>query len=469
MCKKVLFVCFLLSAVLLKAQFERDYKPIEIAPIPKSFTELNQIELLEKSVKSNTILTAEEADYYFRRFAFYKTELLKSGQLYLDTVITKYLDGIKNKLLVNNPELKANIQLYLTRYTSVNAFCFLDGSIFVNVALIGELASEEELAFILAHEIGHYAEQHSVKDFKRLKTIQDQETNYSNYYSDNFRSLKFSRESEFDADAWGLQLMASAGYDVTHAAKALEKINHKEDTIATIEFKKIFSNNLFILDTSKCNYEAAMKYKKLVFKNNIDPIRTGRLDDLFQTHPNTEKRIDAVNLMVKTMKHKNVAIKVGNDFEKIKRMSQFELVENEFRFQDYLNTFIKAKALQKEYPKNEYLETMVLKSLYWLSYYKELNIDGDILLNARPDGQEYDFYTFLALVNTLPLKDLKKMAFAYSYDKSEKNVESESILFYTALITDNYLGKSASKSYYQDYDTKFPNGTFKRFVKTKLQ
>jgi beta-barrel assembly-enhancing protease len=453
---------FSLSSV---AQFAEDYVPIQSkASIPSAFL-IDPAEATKINVAENKVLTEKQAQDYFAQMNFFKSQLFQSGRLYLANDITVYIDSIKDRLLAPEPKLKTEIKIFLTRYTNANAFCFPDGSIFMNSGLLAVVDNESELAFIIAHEIAHYAEQHSIKDLKKLFLIREKELNYQNKNSDTYRSLRFSRESEFDADAWALQLMAQADYDVKMAGSALLKLKDKK-VETELDYLKIFSTTDLKIDTSWITEKARKNARRHFESNENSTIATGKLDDIFETHPDLDKRVEAVNLMARSIKKD--AAPEQERFNRIGEVARFERIENNYEQQDYLNTVINSLRLLEKYPDNIYLHFSVARALYWMSYYKEINPD-DFDLDGDKSQNTEDFYTLYALLNNISLKDSKKLAFEYTRLRDEKYSGKENILFYMAVNTENYLGKVAARNYYRDYQIKYPQGRYGNFVKTKLQ
>ncbi len=106
-----------------------------------------------------------------------------------------------------------------------NAFAIPGGYIFIFDGLLAKLGSEEELAGVLAHEIGHVIHNHFFKDDPKvtamtLATIaaillsRGSGAAASIAMAGNISAqLQFSRENEEEADASGIRYLKQAGYD----------------------------------------------------------------------------------------------------------------------------------------------------------------------------------------------------------------------------------------------------------------
>ncbi len=127
-----------------------------------------------------------------------------------------------------------------------NAFAIPGGYVFVFDGLLAKLSSEEELAGVLAHEIGHVTHNHFFKDDAKvtamtLATIaaillsRGSGAAASIAMATNISAqLQFSRENEEEADASAIVYLKRAGYDpkgMLHFFQTLlryEKINGAE-------------------------------------------------------------------------------------------------------------------------------------------------------------------------------------------------------------------------------------------------
>jgi predicted Zn-dependent protease len=85
-----------------------------------------------------------------------------------------------------------------------NAFAFGNGSVYILKGLFKTITSDNELAFVIAHEISHVILKHSAKSVEYQNRM-----NLSNKDS---KVREFSREQEFEADKFGILFSIRAGY-----------------------------------------------------------------------------------------------------------------------------------------------------------------------------------------------------------------------------------------------------------------
>jgi predicted Zn-dependent protease len=108
----------------------------------------------------------------------------------------------------------------------INAFALPGGHVFVGPGLINQMSSEDELAFVLSHEIEHIDHYHAVE---RVQI----EAQLRKVSLDAFAALAqiplslwqagYSKDEEFEADREGLRLAASAGYSPRGAIDLLTR------------------------------------------------------------------------------------------------------------------------------------------------------------------------------------------------------------------------------------------------------
>ncbi len=116
-----------------------------------------------------------------------------------------------------------------------NAFALPGGYVYISRQLLALLNNEAELAFVMGHEVGHVAAQHSQKRQQRStlsgigaailgavtgSNIVGQLANTGA----QLYTLGYSRDQERQADSLGLRYLAQAGYDPVSSASSLNSL-----------------------------------------------------------------------------------------------------------------------------------------------------------------------------------------------------------------------------------------------------
>ena len=153
----------------------------------------------------------------------------------------------KNKLINNKKELSyvrrvgkkiaqvcdrnyLNYHFYILDDNGMNAFSLPGGFVFLNRGIV-EKTTEGELAFVIAHEVGHVCARHSVKRLQVAlgaslimgivaKGVENDLLSRAVDVVYNVVSLGYSRKDEFLADSLAVKYTYKAGYD-PHAGISL--------------------------------------------------------------------------------------------------------------------------------------------------------------------------------------------------------------------------------------------------------
>lgn len=171
--------------------------------------------------------------------------MLEADQIYPDEEWQSYVDAIGQRLLAVTPHAGKEYHFYVLDNPGVNAMAFPDAYIFVNRGLISYLRSEDELAGVIGHEIGHVVGRHASRS-KQTKLLGDiagvlgsilagtgAVADLSNTATATLLS-GYGREFELEADEYGGEFLALAGYN------PLSMI----DVIQVLKDHSLFSKNV---------------------------------------------------------------------------------------------------------------------------------------------------------------------------------------------------------------------------------
>lgn len=156
---------------------------------------------------------------------------------------------IVNKLTESLTNNQRHFRVHVVSNKDVNAGALPGGHILVYTGLLKSVKSENELAFVLAHEMGHIINKDSIKSLSKNIAIAsvstflfsaDKKLNTLFNGSIEGLNLKFSRDAEEKADKFGLHLLNDS---YGHAGGAIEFFKNIEVNYNKPKFVYYFSTH----------------------------------------------------------------------------------------------------------------------------------------------------------------------------------------------------------------------------------
>jgi predicted Zn-dependent protease len=109
----------------------------------------------------------------------------------------------------------------------INAFALPGGHVFVGQGLLDQMTSEDELAFVLGHELEHIDHYHAVERVQIEAKLKSLNLDVVAAIADIPMSLwqaGYSKDQEFEADREGLRIAVAAGYSPQGAVNMTERM-----------------------------------------------------------------------------------------------------------------------------------------------------------------------------------------------------------------------------------------------------
>jgi len=246
--------------------------------------------------------------------------------------LKKYLEGICNRLLKHSPVSKVPFEIIITGSQGYGAaIATPDGVIAVPFGFLSSVESEDEIAWLLVHELSHvilrhhdieWVEQYHDKSLTALEQtlgainlFNQIRTSFNNtadteLYADAEKALKINallyklntrglipawqRDQEDEADLLGLDLVVKSGYDLSVSILVLEKIlqwsgEEEKKILNLLDRKKYFDKVLDDLQDAP-TLEQIRGYISEFLQNEIDAVNNWAS----RTHRMTQKRIESL-------------------------------------------------------------------------------------------------------------------------------------------------------------------------------
>jgi len=155
-----------------------------------------------------------------------------------DPLLVEWVQRVGEDIAAVSPRPDVRYVFTITDTDEMNAFAAPGGFIFVTRGLLDEVSSDDELAGVLAHEMGHVVERHGMKQLEKqvlalglLSTIRNekyQDLLLALQFLDLVVSLKYSRDLESRADRFGVEHTYRAGYDPAGLVSFFEHLLARE-------------------------------------------------------------------------------------------------------------------------------------------------------------------------------------------------------------------------------------------------
>ncbi len=162
-----------------------------------------------------------------------------------DAALTGYVDAVGQRLVKESPRHDLPHQFHVVDMVEPNAFALPGGYVYVTRGLLALVNTEDELAGVVGHEIGHVAARHTVQRISRqgpFALITNLVSGVTGFFVPvvgnivggvgNFaQSLVFSpysRSQESEADEVGQEMAAKAGWDPVGLATFLATLGREE-------------------------------------------------------------------------------------------------------------------------------------------------------------------------------------------------------------------------------------------------
>ncbi|CAC5339975.1 MULTISPECIES: M48 family metallopeptidase [Planktothrix] len=157
--------------------------------------------------------------------------LSKQVKLFRNQEAQSYINQIGQRLVQASDRPNIPYTFQVIDDSSVNAFATMGGFVYVNTGLIAAASNEAELASVMAHEIGHIAGRHAIKQMRQAAVAAGVATAVG---ADQNKLVQIgvelalnrpkSREAEYEADRMGLATLARAGYAPRGAVDFMAKL-----------------------------------------------------------------------------------------------------------------------------------------------------------------------------------------------------------------------------------------------------
>ncbi|MFL9839014.1 M48 family metallopeptidase [Flavobacterium sp. ST-75] len=346
-------------------------------------------------------------------------EKIDNNNFICDSELNSYLNGLMNEILTSNSIDKDIYRILLSKDPDVNAYNTGDGTVVVNYGLFLAVDNEDELVFVICHEVGHQFLDHLKKDveayarlstseemIKKTKEIKKQKYGKASMATNLLKNIRYQsyserREKEIEADSIGLVFYRQTKRSPAAAISLLQKLDvsdAEKDSLVVEDYKKIFEKGGFVV-------------KQRYFEQEESLFQTYTKDERFnadslKSHPDCSTRI---TLIKDYLDNKFLESSMGSStgFEEIKRNSVYQNLFNMFSAQDYGISLYEALKLYKYE-----LEDPVLKNIIYLNLVKIYDSRKNYTINRYVPKHDNlrntkSLNRFISFISNIKMTDLE--------------------------------------------------------------
>lgn len=437
---------------------------------------------LEEDLSTSNISNNEDIRKVYEARTQRLIDKIQNNHFIFDSPMNERLERILQHIVEKNPAIpKDRLRIFLSRYFWPNASCLGEGTMVFNIGLFRRLENDDQIAFILCHELAHFTEDHVNESVRKniaareellgsdeFKNIAKQE--YGSYEAKQnllknftFDNKRHSRTHEKEADHLGMNYYVNTKYAASEAIRCLEILDEidEEKYAGKVDLKNLFDNSEYPFQNRwlRTKSSGLSVMKKATSEWNSDSLKT---------HPDCVQRIDLIkrNFSVKELIGEKVNTKESYFAEEL-LLADFEIVQSTFDFSDLGRCLYYSFQLLGVYPENAYLRATVGRCLYHL-YHARKNHELNEYV-AFPSRQEKEYLEVLRFIHNLRLSELKKLNYHFLSGAAPVLRKNEDYFFSLVLSSSLLEDKEMAKQFLADYQTAFPGGKYSDWVEGLLE
>lgn len=340
----------------------------------------------------------------------------------------EHINALFNQIVKKNPQHKnlASTRILLSFAESPNASAIGNGFVIINLPLLANLNMEDELAFILCHELAHnllehpqeglvdYARTKSSREIKKqTREIEKKKYNKGENASGLFRKIIYSnrkrhRAIEFQADSLGFVLYknAFAGRESTalKSFSTLDEMDKESDSLQLKDYEKLFSSakQPFKKEWIESDEISNYKYDKALKFWQIDSLKT---------HPDCVDRANRLKTLFNITAGNDSLDKI--DYAAVSNRAKYDHVLGLYVMKEYGKSLYQALLLLKNSPGDTYLRTIVHNNLSRIQE-SQKNYTMNKYVEIMSPRYSNSYNVFLSFLRQLRKSEINELINQYS-------------------------------------------------------
>ena len=350
---------------------------------------------------------------------------IRDSQYVFNSVLNAKLTPILKEIYASNKDIDPSGHYFLMNASPVpNAACYGDGLFSLNLGLLSILENDDELAFILCHEMAHLYLDHVGKNInnaidmlnsseveKRAKRIKRQRYGTTRQGLKLLEELSYdildhSRKAEAQADSLGYVFFSKTKYNPKASITSLQKLGDLEDMI--------FSDSVAIapmFDLEAYPFRKAWLKKEETFFNTTEKIDDYEWNkDSLKTHPDIPYRIEQINKHFKVTEgpgHKDYFNAINEPFRLLAPQIYNDLKRFDF------SIYYLLRNLEEDPGNRSYYLSMLAQTMAEVYKAKKKHEFGKYVPVTSPFSEEKHLNTIRQFLHNLELKHIRKIGYYF--------------------------------------------------------
>ena len=186
-------------------------------------------------------------------------QIVGGRRIFHDEALTENLQVITSQLLNAIPDTEYNFRFHIIEDSQINAFAMPGGNVVIHTGLLLKVATPEEIAGVLAHEIAHVTNKHSVRQlistagvYVILQSLIGDISGLLAVLAENgtlLMSRQFSRQHETEADETGWEILLDARINPEGMVEFFKRLKAIEESREDSDLEKVLNQSLTFLST----------------------------------------------------------------------------------------------------------------------------------------------------------------------------------------------------------------------------
>lgn len=411
--------------------FSQVYKPIDTADYQqrtaflKTFNSNNEQRI--KSLKQHYPgKTGSELVKIYKELGVDFESQVKNKDFIFKSEFDLVIQSLIQRLRKNNPQIPKDLKILIAKDNTPNAYCLPDGTFVINMGLFSWMDNEQQIGAVIAHELGHQLQEHSLKivldiihhnqlDKATVRSLKATNDDLNKKAFDILKKRIYKkgvekRKQEIQADSLGYALYKNGDFKKEEFINTLKRLEDF-DTISPRKleletYKKVFNLPKQPFKDRWLKKEDFSLYNYNFYKEKLNK-------DSLASHPEMTIRIDQLKKIFPELNNTSEALKASQGFMDIKKMARMEVLPNFYHAENYgLGIYASLQFLQDEEDEEYYKKWLgrCFMKIYEARKNYKLNRYLD---RINPKKQSESYQQFLNFMWNLNVDEIKNIADYY--------------------------------------------------------